>query len=131
MHGPRGVAEVAAQFPAHGDCGERLELHAVVGVEPLRRLEYGDAGDLDEVLERLATGAVRTGDRDSQPVVLLDDIVAQRAVTALAIPTQGSLRGHVEMSTNVHRGPAYPVMFEPFGRLASSPDRVTPPLSER
>ena len=82
---PRRVAVVAAQLTAGGDGGERLELDPERRVEPLRRLDEGEAGDLDQIVERLAPRAVAPGDGDRQPAVVVDDAVAQRTVARCSI----------------------------------------------
>ena len=88
VHGPCGITEVPAQLTADGDGSERLELHAVVGIEPLRRLEQGDTRNLDEVLERFTARPVLAGEGHGEPAMLLDDRIAQAPIASVPISTQ-------------------------------------------
>ena len=107
-HAPRVVAEVAADLADHGRHGERDEVRAHLGVEPVDRLDEAERArpGTDRRTTRRAgrTGGRRAGD----PRVLDDDLVAEladslRSLRRRAEPTRRPSSSYDESSECGHR----------------------------
>ena len=65
--------------------GERREGQAALRLEPLHRLQESEGRDLLEVVDGLPAPGEPAGQRDRQPEVLGDELVAEPAVLGLAV----------------------------------------------
>ena len=82
-HGPRLVAEVALDLAEHRRRRVGGEAHLAREVEAVDRLHDPDAGDLHEVVERLAAVGVAPGERPGERQHLLGQLVARPRVALL------------------------------------------------
>ena len=85
MQRPGLVAEVALELAEDGRHREAGELGAATGLEAVDRLDEPDAGDLDEVVERLLAVAVAAGELACEREVALDQLVAQPRVARVPV----------------------------------------------
>ena len=87
-HGPRLVAEVALDLAQHRRRRVGGEAHLAREVEAVDRLHDPDAGDLHEVVERLAAVGVAPGERPGERQHLLGQLVARARVALLVNAAQ-------------------------------------------
>ena len=87
-HRPGLVAEVALDLAEHRRRRVGREAHLAVEVEAVDRLHDPDAGDLHEVVERLAAAGVAAGQRARQRQHLLRQLVAGGAVAVDVVSAQ-------------------------------------------
>ena len=76
------VSRLAPQLTGDGGHGEGGEGGAEVRVEALYGLEHAEQRDLDQVVERLALAGEALGAVQSQPAVVVDELVAQASPVA-------------------------------------------------
>src|SRR4051794_22838571 len=86
--GPAAVTEMPAQLPEHR--GQRIagERRAIVRIEAVDRLEQPEAGDLDKVVEGLATPRVVVGRVAGQRQVAPDELLAHPQVARGRVAAQ-------------------------------------------
>jgi hypothetical protein len=82
---PAAVAEVALELTEHRRRGKTREGEAAVGIEALNRFEQADVGDLNEVVERLASRVVAAGDRAHERLIADDELLDDRPVCGRAM----------------------------------------------
>ena len=82
------VAEVALDLAEHGRRRVGREAHLAREVEALDGLHDPDAGDLHEVVERLAAAGVAAGERACEGQHLLGELVAGALVARLVVAAQ-------------------------------------------
>jgi len=85
------VAVVALQLAGDRRDGERRELAAALGVEAVDRAEQPDAGDLDEVVERLGAAVVAPGQAAGEREEALDELVAGGRVAEAGVAAEQAL----------------------------------------
>src|SRR5829696_1965731 len=121
VHGPGGVAEVAAQFAHDRRHGEGREDDAVVGVEALDGLQHAEHGDLHQVVERLALVREALGAVHGQPAVLLDERVAHVTVAGRPELVEAQVNPVIARAT---RAAAARPTHHPGGRAARATCRA-------
>jgi hypothetical protein len=85
------VAVVALQLAGDRGDGERRELAPALGVEAVDRAEQPDAGDLDEVVERLGAAVVAPGEAAGERQEALDELVAGGEVAEARVTAEQAL----------------------------------------
>src|ERR1700704_4717406 len=83
--GPTAIAEVSLQLAEDRRRRERRELEPTLGVETLDRLQEANQRDLDEVVDRFPAVRESSGQEMRKRGVLLDQVVAEPAVTGAAV----------------------------------------------
>ena len=76
---------MAAQLAGDRRAGEGAERHADRRIEALDRLEHAEAGDLEEVVDRLATPGEAHRLAPGEVEVRLDQLVAQPLIAGSAV----------------------------------------------
>jgi hypothetical protein len=85
VHGPPGVAEVPLELAEDGRHGVGRERDAAVGLVAVDRLDEPEAGNLQEVVERLAAALVAPRQPAGQGQEALDENLARRRVARLPV----------------------------------------------
>jgi len=85
------VAVVALQLAGDRGDGERRELAPALGVEAVDRAEQPDAGDLDEVVERLGAAVVAPREAAGERQEALDEFVAGGEVAEARVTAEQAL----------------------------------------
>src|SRR5688500_11535696 len=104
-HRPALIAEVPLQLPDDRGRGERRELQAAFGIEPLDRLQQAEQGDLYEVLVRLPAVGEAPGEELRERDMVLDQLVPQAPVAGAPVLAETLVEpGGVDcLVTQLHR----------------------------
>ena len=122
-HRPDAVAEVALQLAEDRRRGEGRERRAALGVEAVDRVDQAEAGDLDQVVGRLAGAAVA----HCQPL-REGQVAAHQLLADLRIAGAGEARPELlsrELNRLAGRRAAYVPLFRCNLPRAGTPDRAT------
>ena len=82
---PALVAEVPLELAHDGGRSERRELKTAIGFEALHRLQEPDERDLTEIVEWLAAVGEPAREEVGETHVVLDEVIAKRAVPGAPI----------------------------------------------